>query len=71
MTKQNPGSSAPVVSLSYDIDGAADELHVSQSFVKKEIARGRLDSIKVGRRRIITGRGLLKYIAEREAESAA
>ena len=49
----------------YGIDSAAELLGVGRSFAYDEIGRGRLRSVKAGRRRLIPATAISDYIAER------
>jgi excisionase family DNA binding protein len=50
---------------------AAARLNVSRAWVQELIARGELESIKSGRRRLIPDAALHRYIAARLAEAAS
>lgn len=46
----------------YSIKDATAQLRLSRSTVYDEMKKGRLRSVKVGRRRLITGLALVEYI---------
>lgn len=69
MQHRDIANSPRTMRLNYSVPEAAYELNVSVPFVKKEIARGRLKSIKIGRRRLVPGSSLLQYLDDRASES--
>ena len=48
-----------------DVDQAAELLGVGRTFTYREIAAGRLKSLKVGRRRLVSSSAITAYIASR------
>ena len=48
-----------------DVDEAAAALGIGRTMVYAELDAGRLDSLKVGRRRLIATSAVARYIAER------
>jgi excisionase family DNA binding protein len=57
--------------LSYTIDDFCEATGTTRSNVYKEIAKGRLASFKLGRRRMISVRAAQEFIATLEADSKA
>lgn len=51
--------------LAYSVNEAARALGLSRELIYDQLRTGRLDSIKVGRRRIITRKNLDKFLAGR------
>jgi excisionase family DNA binding protein len=71
MRKRNPSDdliatrdAAPASARLYSIDEAAALLSIGHTLASELIADGKLKSVKVGRRRLIPGPALEKYIAE-------
>jgi excisionase family DNA binding protein len=53
----------------YGIREVAESMGVSVGFVRLEIARGRLPSVRLGRRRLIAASALDEYIAGARASA--
>lgn len=49
----------------------AEQLRVSTRTVKREIEAGRIRSVKIGRRTLVTGRELEAYVAHLEGRKRA
>lgn len=70
MRKRNPSpnlvatrDAAPAAVRLYSIDEAAALLSVGHTLASELIADGKLRSVKIGRRRLVPGPALEKYIA--------
>lgn len=50
------------------VDEAAAALGIRRTLVYDELARGRLGSVKVGRRRLVPAAAIAAYIADRQAD---
>ncbi len=50
-----------------DIDAAGQALSLGRSLIYAEIAKGRLRSVKVGRRRLVPAAAIAEYISQRVA----
>ena len=57
------------VRLLHDLDEAADLLSISRRVVDRLISDGELDSVKVGRRRLVSHEALEAYVARLAAAS--
>lgn len=57
--------------LLYDVSEAVEATNLSRSFLFEELGAGRLESLKVGRRRLIPAAALEAYVERLRAESAA
>lgn len=57
--------------LAYPIPEAAEILGIGRTTLYAEIGAGRLPTITIGRRRLVTAQALDDYLAARVAESAA
>lgn len=55
--------------LLYDIPTAAEQLSVSARVLERLIADGEVDSVKLGRRRLVSDDALRAYIKRLEAQS--
>jgi excisionase family DNA binding protein len=55
--------SAPAVRLLHDLDEAADLLSISRRVVDRLVRDGELDSVKLGRRRLVPHEALESYVA--------
>jgi excisionase family DNA binding protein len=57
--------------LLYSVDEAADLLGIGRTFMFRLIATGEIDSLKIGRRRMIPSEALERYIERLRSASAA
>ncbi len=55
--------------LTYDVTGAALELHVGKTKLREEIVAGRIRSFRVGKRLLISRDALEEYVAALEGGS--
>lgn len=55
----------------YSVDQATEILGIGRSMTYELIANGRLESVKIGRRRIIPGQAIREYWARELAASRA
>lgn len=66
MSSQND---APLASKTFSIGEAMECLGISRHLIYDEMDSGRLDYIKIGRRRLIRAQTLDRYLTEREREA--
>lgn len=70
MTVMSEQTASPFIEpLAFDVATASDALGIGRTTLYGEIDSGRLRSIKVGRRRLITRAALEQWIADRSEES--
>lgn len=52
----------------FTLDETAEHLRISRAYVFRLLSENRLRAIKAGRRTLLTGRELLRFVAECEAK---
>lgn len=63
MSTSNPDDHSGTRRLLYSIPDAADQLSVSSRVLERLIADGEVETVKIGRRRLVPNDALLAYVA--------
>jgi excisionase family DNA binding protein len=71
MSGQAEGPAAAAGKLLYSVDEAAELLGIGRTYTFRLVAAGEIDSLKIGKRRMIPGDALERYIERLRSQSAA
>lgn len=66
---QPPPSSIQKMIKMYSLAEVAQTMRISRSMVHREIVKGRIESVKIGKRRLVTERALADYVRLLEKEA--